>query len=116
MSGAGALSLVEWRRQMAEAFAGRFYENADGAIRHDTRKDVDGAACRPIIAFAFVPGEEFTDMSNRCADLLGIAVGLDPENVNAIMDAADDLAGNASSAELRRWMKAVLVHGKVYEA
>ena len=110
------MTLEEWKEQMAERFTGRFDITTGGRVRHDTRTDVDNARCCPIIAFAF-DDDDFVDASNRCADLAGIALGLDPDDVGKIMDAADGDYGPASGpVPLRKWMETVLVHGKAVDA
>ncbi|MCY4400864.1 MAG: hypothetical protein OXE96_16215 [Gemmatimonadetes bacterium] len=114
------MTLEEWKDEMAERFTGRFAvvaSEVQNRVRHDTRTDVDGNPCCPITAYAFEDDDDFVDASNRCADLAGIGLGLDPDDVGTIMDAADDvLTGSDRTRELRRWMDAVLVHGTVYEA
>lgn len=111
------MTLEEWKGQMAERFTGRFDITAGGKVRHDTRTDIDDSRCCPIIAFAFEDDDDFVDASNRCADLAGIGLGLDPDDVGEIMDAADGDYGPARGPlPLREWMEAVLVHGKVVDA
>ena len=116
------MTLQEWKDQMAERFTGRFTlvemeEVHVKRVRHATRLDVDGKPCCPIVAFSFDEDDDYTDCSNRCADLLGIAHGLSPEDVERIMDASDGSCdAHDGTKDLRAWMDAVLVHGRVYEA
>jgi len=109
------MSLQEWKDQMQEQFMGAFViEQPSHLIRHATREDGQGHKCCPIIAFAFDENDDFYDAENVCAEFVGCGLGLDPDAVEAIMDASD--GRGRDHEDLREWMEAVLVHGRVYEA
>ena len=110
------MTLDEWKERMARDQAGDFDIEAGGVIRHDKLQEEDGHYCCPIIACAVAEEDmgKYVDASNACAEFVGIGLGLDPDDVGAIMDAADGRA-NRSGAEgiaLRDWMEEVLVHGE----
>ena len=110
------MTLQEWKDQMAERFTGKFMRTGGSTteIRHKTLEDVDGEGCCPIIALEFESNTESHDASNSRAEMVGIGLGLDPKDVEMILDASDYLSGELTttgsrdSRYLRYWMLAVL--------
>lgn len=121
------MTLEEWKEAMEERLAGQFEIVSIGimakvlVIRHREWTEEDGNQCCPLIAFAFPDpdgSKGVYDGSNACAEFVGIGIGLDPDDVAVVMDAADDRAclSGRKGEELREWMEEVLVHGEDVDA